>query len=72
MYVDNNNLVIIEPKSFHFHFDLHKDADKYLKHEIDSVINGNGFLAEQRIKNKIDQLLFKYKHGNDIHEPRKQ
>ena len=26
------------------------------------------FLAEQKIKHETEQLLLKYKHGNDIHE----
>ena len=62
VYIDNNKLAIIKPKTFHFHFGLHKDVDKNSKHEIDSVIKCNGVLAEQRINNKIDQSLFKYKH----------
>ena len=32
----------------------------------------NEFLAEHAIKNEIRQLLSKYKHGNNIHEHRKQ
>ena len=28
--------------------------------------------AGNKIKNKIEQLLSKYKHGNDIHEHGKQ
>ena len=55
-----------------FHFDLPKDLDKDLKHEIDSIIKSNKLLAEQTIKNKISQLLSKYKNRNDIHEHRKQ
>ena len=54
-----------------FHFDLPKDLDKDLKHEIDSIIKSNKLLAEQTIKNKISQLLSKYKNRNDIHEHRK-
>ena len=38
VYFDNIKLVIIETKIFHFHLDLPKDADKNLKHEIDSII----------------------------------
>ena len=30
------------------------------------------FLAEHTIKYEISPLLFKYKHGNDIFEHRKQ
>ena len=29
-------------------------------------------LAENKIKNKIEQLLLKYKHENNIHEHQKQ
>ena len=34
VYIDDNKLVIIESKTFHFHFNLPKDIDKNLKHEI--------------------------------------
>ena len=68
---NNKNLIIIEYKIFHFHFDLHEDIHKNLKHEIDSIIKRNRFLAEQIIKNNM-KLLFKYNHGNDIHEHGKQ
>ena len=54
------------------HFDLPKDLDKNLKHEIDSIIKYNKHLAEHTIKNKISQSLSKYKNRNDIHEHRKQ
>ena len=54
----NNKLVIItEPKSFHF--DLPKDGGKSLKHETDSTIKHNEFLAEHTIKSEISRLLFK-------------
>ena len=73
MYIDDNKFIIItEHKILHFHFDLLKDGDKNLKHETDYIIKQNGFLDEQRIKNKIDRLLSKYKHRDDIHEHRKQ
>ena len=45
-----------------------KDVDKNLWHEIDSIIKLNELVAQHTIKNEISQLLFKYKHGNDIHE----
>ena len=32
----------------------------------------NKSLAENKMKNKIEQLFSKYKHGNDIHEHAKQ
>ena len=70
MYIEHNKLVITERKTFHF--DLPKDVDRNFRHEIDSIVKQNGFLAEQRIKNEIEQLLYKYKHGNKIREHRKQ
>ena len=36
------------------------------------IIKINGTLAGNKIKNEIEQLLLKYKHGNNIHEHRKQ
>ena len=38
VYINESQLVVIEIKAFHFHFDLLKDVDKDLKHEIDSII----------------------------------
>ena len=71
MCIDDNKLVeITDPKNFHFYFDLPKVIDRNLKHEVDYIIKQNGFLAEQRIKNKTDRLLSKYKHGNNIHGDR--
>ena len=32
----------------------------------------NESLAENKLKNEIEQILSKYKHGNNIHEHRKQ
>ena len=37
-----------EPKTFHF--DLPKDVDNNVKHQIDFIIKYNGFLAEGTIK----------------------
>ena len=71
VYNDDNKLVIVTvPKPIHF--DLPKDGCKNFVHEIDYAIKPNGFLPEHAIKNEISQLLSKYKHGNDIHEHRKQ
>ena len=39
-----------------------KDVDENLKHDIEFVIRSNESLAENKIKNKIEQLLLKYKH----------
>ena len=71
MYIDDNKPGIIkEPKTIRF--DLPEDVGSNLKHEIDSIIKHNGFLAEHTVKNKISQFLFQYKDGNNIHELRKQ
>ena len=55
-----------------FTFDWAKDVDQNLKHEIEFIIKSNESLAEDKIKNEIKPLLLKYKHGNNIHENRKQ
>ena len=46
---DNKIVITIEHKTFHF--DLPKDVDNNLKHEIDSIIKDNVLLAEYTIKN---------------------
>ena len=66
IYTDSNEFVIItEPKTIHF--DLSKAVDNNLKYETVFIIKHNELLAEHTIKNKISQLLTKYKYGNDIH-----
>ena len=57
-------VVIREPKTFYFDFDLPKNVDENLKHEIEFIIKNNESFAE--IKINIEQLLVKSKHGNDI------
>ena len=65
--------VIKEPQNFYFDFDLPKDVDKNLKHEIKFITKSNESLAENKIKNKTEQLFLKNKLGNDnIHEHGKQ
>ena len=62
MHIGSNRLVItIEPITIHS--DLPKDVEKILKYETDSIVKHNDFLAEHTIKNEINRLLFKYKHG---------
>ena len=72
VHIKGNMFVMKEPKTFHFDFDLHETFSKNLKHEIKLIIIRNESLAEQRIKIEIEGLLYKYKHGNNIHEYRKQ
>ena len=54
-------IVIRVHKNFRSKFDWPKYIDENLKHEIEFII-----------KNEIEQLLLKYKHGNNIHEHGKQ
>ena len=65
-------VVIREPKTFYFYFGWAKNVDENLKFKIEFIIKNNESLAENKIKNEIEQLLSKYKHGNNIHEHRKQ
>ena len=46
---DNKHLITIEPKTFHF--DLSKNFGDNLKHENDSIMKYNDFLADHRTKN---------------------
>ena len=48
---DSKFVIITELKTFYF--DLPQDVDNNVKHEIDSVIKHNEFLAEHTIANKI-------------------
>ena len=71
VYFDDNKLVIIaEPRSICFN--LINKIDNSIKHEPNYVINDNGYLAEQKIKSKIDHFLYKYKHGSYIYDHRKE
>ena len=65
-------IVIRDPRTFCFDFDWPKDVHENLKHEIEFIITSNDSLAENKIKNEIEQLLSKNKHGNNIHEQGKQ
>ena len=67
---DSKPVIIAEPKTIYF--DLPKKVDNTLKHEINFFIKHNAFLAWETIKIEINQLLPKYKHGNDIHDQQKQ
>ena len=70
--MEEKMIVIRDPKTFGFNFDQPKDADEYSKHKIEFIIKGNETLAENKIKNEIELLLFKCKHGNNIHKHGKQ
>ena len=53
MIMEKNMIVIREPKTFYFDFDLPKDVDKNLKHEIEFILKSNESLVENKIKNEI-------------------
>ena len=61
-------IIIRDPKTFCFRFDLPKDVDENLKHETEFIIKSNESFAENKIKNETKELLLKYNHGNNIHE----
>ena len=48
--MEENVIVIRDPKTFYFYFDLPKD--KNLKHEIKFIIKINEYLAENKIKRR--------------------
>ena len=65
-------IVIRDPTTSCFSFDLPKDVNENLKHATEFIIKINQSLAENKIKNEAEQLLSKYKKENKIHEHRKQ
>lgn len=69
-FVDIKLVITKKPKASYY--DLSRDADNNMEHQIDSATKDNGLLAKRTIKNKIRQLLSKYKHENDFHEHGKQ
>ena len=62
--MNGNMIVTRDPKTFFFLFAFGKN----LKHEIEFIIKSNDSLSENKVKNEIEQLLSKYKHGNNICE----
>ena len=61
-------VVITDLETFYPDFDWPKDFDENLKHEIKYIIKSNNSLAKNNTKNKVSQLLWKYKHENDIND----
>ena len=66
--MEQNMIVIRDPKTYCFNFDWPKDVDENLKYEVEFIIKDDESLAENKTKNEIEQLLLKYKHENNIHE----
>ena len=55
--MEENMIVIRDPKTFCFNFDFPKDVDENLKREIEFIIKNNEFSAENKTKNEVEQLL---------------
>ena len=70
--MEENIVVIRDSKTFYFDFDWPRNVDQDLKYETEFIIKSNESLAENKIKNAVEQLLSKYKHGNYIHEQGKK
>ena len=68
MILEENMIVIIDFKTVYYDFDWPKDVDENLKHENELIKKSNESLAENKIKNEIEQLLSRYKHGSNIHK----
>ena len=50
--MQENVIVIRDPKIFYFDCDWSKDVDENLKHEIEFIIKNNESLAENKIKKR--------------------
>ena len=70
--MEENMIVIRDPRAFYSDLDQPKNVDENLKHKIEFIIKSLESLTENNIENEIEQLLSKYKHENNIHEHGKQ
>ena len=51
------NNVIRDPETFSYDLDRHKNFDENLKNEIEFIIESNGSLAEDKIKNELESKI---------------
>ena len=63
--MEENMIIIRDPQTFCFKFDFPKEVDEM--HETEFIIKSTESLAENKIKNEIEQLSLKYENGNNIH-----
>ena len=70
--IEGNMIVIRDPKTSCFNFVFPKSVDENLNREIEFILKRNESLTKNKIKRETEQLLLKYKHGNNIHEHGKQ
>ena len=54
--MEENMIAIRDPKPFCFNVDWPNAVDENLKHEIEFIIRSNDFLAENKIKNDIEEV----------------
>ena len=57
--MEENVVVIRDPKTFYFDFHCAEDVDENLKHGIELIIKSNESLVESNITNKLEQVLLK-------------
>ena len=69
--MEKNIIVIRDTTPFCFNLNLPKDVGETWKQDIEFIIKSNESLAENKIKDELEQLLLTYKHGNNIHKHRK-
>ena len=50
-------IVIRDPRTFCFNFQWSKYVDENLKHEIEFIVKSNESLAENKIRNNVEQLF---------------
>ena len=55
--MEDNTIVIRDPKTFCFNFYCQKYVDEHLKHEIEFIIKSNESLTGNKIKKGTEQLL---------------
>ena len=70
--MEEHMIVIRDTKTFSFSFSFPKGGDDKLFHEVEFLIKSNETSARNKIRHEIEQLLLKYKIGNNIHEYGKQ
>ena len=57
--MEENMILIRDPKTFCFKFDRLKVADDNLKHETEFIIKSNDYLAENKIKKRDWTIIIK-------------
>ena len=55
--MEENIIVVRDHKTFRFSFDWPHHVDENLKQEINFIIISNESLAENKVKNEIEQIL---------------